>query len=97
MAPLRPRKSSVYFRGMTEGTGFEPVRAFARRFSRPVPYHSASPPGHVANLVSNSRGRNRRVTVTVKLTSVRNDCLPGRVGQSTTRRFAVEPQHETRL
>src|SRR5205807_10295235 len=29
----------------TEGRGFEPLRACARRFSRPVPYRSASPPG----------------------------------------------------
>ena len=27
-----------------EGTGLEPVRACARRFSRPLHYHSASPP-----------------------------------------------------
>src|SRR5882672_8450116 len=88
---LRASRFSAYLRGCTEGTGFEPVRAFARRFSRPVPYHSASPPGQTSNLVSIPTGRNRRLRVTVNLKSVRNDRLPGRVGQLTTRRPVVEP------
>lgn len=29
---------------MAEGAGLEPARAFARRFSRAVHYHSANPP-----------------------------------------------------
>jgi hypothetical protein len=29
-----------------EGAGLEPARAFTRRFSRPVPYHSAQPSVH---------------------------------------------------
>lgn len=32
-----------------EGTGLEPVRAFARRFSRAVHCHSASPPLNFGN------------------------------------------------
>src|SRR5229473_5952255 len=38
----------------TEGAGLEPARACARRFSRPVPYHSASPPKR-SNLAATPR------------------------------------------
>ena len=42
----KANKKSIFSQSRTkaEGTGLEPVRAFARRFSKPVHYHSANPP-----------------------------------------------------
>src|SRR2546428_3964039 len=65
-----------------EGAGLEPARACARRFSRPVPYHSASPPdrsnlaraprpGQRADGASGGGGMDPTVGVFLKIESAR--------------------------
>ena len=38
------KKRPLLFTFTAEGTGLEPASLFRRRFSRPVHYHSATPP-----------------------------------------------------
>lgn len=58
--PGRGSGVNAHMNETAEGAGLEPARAFTRRFSRPVPYHSASPPGEQNLMTSGGAGPRRQ-------------------------------------